>query len=111
MSPRVSFLSLTLRCPDHYAARKPARRLLTATPKMPRPFAESTLLTLLSLLRIACGAILTIDDADPRIQYTGAWVPNTGGDPQQLNYMATLTYSNVTGTIASFQFTGKYNLV
>ncbi|OJT06828.1 hypothetical protein TRAPUB_2345 [Trametes pubescens] len=74
---------------------------------MPRPFAESTLLTLLSLLRIACGAILTIDDADPRIQYTGAWVPNTGGDPQQLNYMATLTYSNVTGTIASFQFTGS----
>lgn len=78
---------------------------------MPRLFAETTLLTLLYSLHLARGAILTIDDADPRIQYTGAWVPNTGGDPQQLNYMATLTYSNVTGTVASFQFTGEHNPV
>ncbi|KAI0327424.1 hypothetical protein GY45DRAFT_1327650 [Cubamyces sp. BRFM 1775] len=56
---------------------------------------------------LAICAKVTIDNTDSSIRYFGQWSRTTiAGDPQEKNYMGTLSYSNVSGSTATYTFTG-----
>ncbi|KAI0352384.1 hypothetical protein OH77DRAFT_803612 [Trametes cingulata] len=63
-------------------------------------------LSLLLTLHSCRGGVLdVVDDADMRIQYTGSWVTLTALDRGQY-WSGTVTYSNTSGALATFSFTG-----
>ncbi|KAJ8472996.1 hypothetical protein ONZ51_g8152 [Trametes cubensis] len=60
----------------------------------------------LHILPAIC-ATVTIDNTDVNIVYAGTWSFTTiAGDPQEKNYMGTLSYSNISGSTATYVFTG-----
>ena len=79
------------------------------TPAQHRCSLLAVLITL-GLVRRAVSqtSIVTVDDADPQIQYQGDWMPNPGSDPQMLNFDGTLTFTNMPGASATYPFTGKH---
>ncbi|KAI1788038.1 hypothetical protein LXA43DRAFT_670403 [Ganoderma leucocontextum] len=52
-------------------------------------------------------ATITVDDGDPGIQYHGTWVHNLINDPKDLNYGGSVTFTNVSGSTATYKFTGE----
>ncbi|EIW52010.1 uncharacterized protein TRAVEDRAFT_24728 [Trametes versicolor FP-101664 SS1] len=54
--------------------------------------------------------LLVVDDSDSLlIKYRGPWQSSPSSlftDPEQLNYLGTLTYSNLSGAVANFMFSG-----
>ncbi|KAI0676370.1 hypothetical protein C8Q78DRAFT_15782 [Trametes maxima] len=61
----------------------------------------------LSLAPVSRATIVTVDDADPRMQYAGAWMHSTVDDSQQLAYLGTLAYTNTSGATATLHFEGS----
>lgn len=59
--------------------------------------------------------LLVVDDSDKLlINYRGAWESNPPGlftDPEQLNYFGTLTWSNLSGAVANFMFSGTVQIL
>lgn len=54
------------------------------------------------------GGIVTIDDADSRVQFREYWIPNPGvPDTPINNFGGTLMFSNVSGSTATLSFTGE----
>ncbi|KAI0363518.1 hypothetical protein BV20DRAFT_958125 [Pilatotrama ljubarskyi] len=51
------------------------------------------------------GVLDVVDDADPRVQYTGSWVPYTAVNSTQF-WSGTVTYTNISGAMAKLAFTG-----
>ncbi|KAI0767849.1 hypothetical protein C8Q74DRAFT_1204547, partial [Fomes fomentarius] len=68
----------------------------------------STLLhiSVLSVLVTVSASVITVNDDDPIIQYSGSWVKNPIPDPQHHNIGASLSFSNVSGAIAVLSFSG-----
>ncbi len=50
---------------------------------------------------------IMVDDSDPGIEYRGAWVHNPIDDPKDLNYAASMTFTNVSGSFATYKFRGE----
>ena len=64
-------------------------------------------LSLIVLCYTACAVpTLIVDDADPRILYTGTWTKNPISDPKNFNYGGTLTATNDTTSKATLTFSG-----
>lgn len=54
------------------------------------------------------GGIVTIDDADSRVQFREYWISNPGvPDTPINNFGGTLMFSNVSGSTATLSFTGE----
>ncbi|KAI0708220.1 hypothetical protein C8Q76DRAFT_799516 [Earliella scabrosa] len=64
------------------------------------------LVTLAALASCDTPPNVVIDDADPRIQYTGTWIRNPDADPMKLNYDGTLSLSNTPHSNATLTFEG-----
>ena len=64
------------------------------------------LVTLVALASCDTPPNVVIDDADPRIQYTGTWIRNPEADPMKLNYAGTLSLSNTPHSNATLTFEG-----
>lgn len=59
--------------------------------------------------------LLVVDDSETLlIHFKGPWQSSPPGlltDPEQLNYLGTLTYSNLSGAVASFMFSGTVRIL
>lgn len=73
------------------------------------------LLPVFSVFIAVQGALLVVDDSDTVvIKFSGPWqgnFENLFSDPQQLNYLGTLTYSNLSGAVANFMFSGTVRVL
>lgn len=67
------------------------------------------------VFRATQGTLLVVDDSDILlIRYTGPWESspqNLFTDPGQLNYLGTLTWSNLSGAVANFMFSGTVRIL
>ena len=53
---------------------------------------------------------IMVDDGDPGIEYRGAWVHNPIEDPKDFNYGGSVTFTNATGSTATYRFAGKSDM-
>ena len=75
-------------------------------------FAAATLLvtaraTTTTATAAAATTTFMVDDSDPSIEYHGSWVHSPIEDPKDLNYGATVTFTNATGSTATYGFRGE----
>ena len=50
--------------------------------------------------------MITVDDADPKMMYTGEWVKNPIEDPAKLNWGGTMSYTNTSLASVDLAFEG-----
>ena len=53
---------------------------------------------------------IMVDDGDPGIEYRGSWVHNPVQDPKDLNYGGSVTFTNATGSTATYRFAGELDM-
>ena len=73
---------------------------------MRRRYMEAYVATALLVVVRATQTVM-VDDGDPGIEYRGSWVHNPIEDPKDFNYGGSVTFTNVSGSIATYKFAGE----
>ena len=59
------------------------------------------------LVAVRATTTVWVDDDDPGIEYRGDWIHNPISDPKDFNYGGSMTFTNVSGSTATYKFRGE----